>query len=1016
MGCTDDSCNEGTDSCNNLVNDNNCADRPLISSCSNDPDNNPFTLDTASKVEGVCDLVNDCQLGPYQFSHDLIIGECGVNCLTDANCNDSNTFTNDSCLPDYTCENVLILECHVDSDCSGLDYQECSGDLVITNLGVCDNSQCITEEQPNPTDCNVYDVDSCGVGSYIVHNDYTCGVINNSGWTPVLPDGAACVLDNTYVLQNCDDGIYCNGAETCNLAQCVSGNQVDCSSNDLGVIGTCGNTPDGNPFTWDSFAGFTSVCDEVNDVCPSGVLDISYDLIIGECGVNCLTDTDCDDGNINTNDSCLPDYTCENVLILECHVDSDCDDGIYCNGAETCDGNFECQNDTTIDCNDNVGCTDDSCNEGTDSCDNLVDDSNCNDGLYCNGVETCDAVNDCQAGTSPPVNDNVACTDDSCDEVNDIIVNFVNNANCDDGAYCNGVETCDAVNDCQAGTTVDCSGNNLGAIGTCGNIPDSNPFTWDSFAGFTSVCDENAKSCTTGTVTLSNDCDISQCSAECESDVDCTATDCDTLDGCAGASGKDYYNYTDVDNTCESDCGCTDNSCGSPVISYNDASCTECQTDADCDDGVYCNGFETCDGNFDCQNAIVIDCNDNVGCTDDSCNEGTDSCDNLVNDNNCADLSEVNSCGNNPDNNPFTFDTAPKVEGVCDPVNDCQIGSYQFTHDCDISQCGAECESDTDCECPIDECFDADADGKLDDYVDYSQYSSCLNNCSCTDCAGTVTFDDGVNCGDCAIDSDCDDGLYCNGAEVCSSGFCQSGTDVGCSLNDVPGIATCNNDPDNNPFTLDYFGGFVSSCSEEQDACVTTSTTTLTHTCDKNCGAVCEVDSDCADSDKYTEDICLEECVCEYESIECFENKECYDMDTSTVDTCVNSGTTASYCSYRDAKLDWLSREKFFIGSIRTNQLVYDTLNAGDQLFVDLRFENIGRYDTNKATIRITVEELGISRKLGPFSGPDVDDVMSKGLNLDIPKDAEPGVYTVRISLSDLNGIRRTRHRDFRIV
>jgi hypothetical protein len=61
-------------------------------------------------------------------------------------------------------------------------------------------------------------------------------------------------------------------------------------------------------------------------------------------------------------------------------------------------------------------------------------------------------VNDCQAGTAPSIDDGVACTDDNCDEDTDRIVHTPNNGNCDNILYCDGAETCDAVNDCQAGS------------------------------------------------------------------------------------------------------------------------------------------------------------------------------------------------------------------------------------------------------------------------------------------------------------------------------------------------------------------------------------------------------------------------------------------------------------------------------------------------------------------------------------------------------------------------------------
>ena len=56
-------------------------------------------------------------------------------------------------------------------------------------------------------------------------------------------------------------------------------------------------------------------------------------------------------------------------------------------------------------------------------------------------------------GTPVDVDDGVGCTDDSCDEANDVVVNALNDGLCDNGAFCDGSETCDAVNDCQAGTS-----------------------------------------------------------------------------------------------------------------------------------------------------------------------------------------------------------------------------------------------------------------------------------------------------------------------------------------------------------------------------------------------------------------------------------------------------------------------------------------------------------------------------------------------------------------------------------
>ena len=64
-----------------------------------------------------------------------------------------------------------------------------------------------------------------------------------------------------------------------------------------------------------------------------------------------------------------------------------------------------------------------------------LNDADCDDGAFCNGLETCDVQLGCQTGTPPPVDDGVACTNDSCDEVNDVVVNLPNNGFCDIVAF-----------------------------------------------------------------------------------------------------------------------------------------------------------------------------------------------------------------------------------------------------------------------------------------------------------------------------------------------------------------------------------------------------------------------------------------------------------------------------------------------------------------------------------------------------------------------------------------------------
>ena len=68
------------------------------------------------------------------------------------------------------------------------------------------------------------------------------------------------------------------------------------------------------------------------------------------------------------------------------------------------------------------------------------------DGLYCNGEELCDEEGDVCSNAGNPCSTNL-----TCDEESDVCVGCITDGDCDDGVDCNGVETC-LVDICQAGT------------------------------------------------------------------------------------------------------------------------------------------------------------------------------------------------------------------------------------------------------------------------------------------------------------------------------------------------------------------------------------------------------------------------------------------------------------------------------------------------------------------------------------------------------------------------------------
>ncbi|MFH1108834.1 MAG: DNRLRE domain-containing protein [Planctomycetota bacterium] len=157
--------------------------------------------------------------------------------------------------------------------------------------------------------------------------------------------------------------------------------------------------------------------------------------------VQCFNDADCDDADLCTTESCdLGTNVCVFTPVA-------CNDSNFCT-IDACDPATGCVF-TTITCNDSVGCTVDYCDEGNDVCVNTANDSLCDDHVFCNGVEICDLINDCQPGAPVDCDDGVDCTVDSCDGDGDVCVSTPDDGLCDDdGLWCNGRETCDAVRGC----------------------------------------------------------------------------------------------------------------------------------------------------------------------------------------------------------------------------------------------------------------------------------------------------------------------------------------------------------------------------------------------------------------------------------------------------------------------------------------------------------------------------------------------------------------------------------------
>jgi hypothetical protein len=204
----------------------------------------------------------------------------------------------------------------------------------------------------------------------------------------------------------------------------------------------------------------------------------------------------------------LDDVWITTVLTDQC----ECDDGLFCNGEETCVDD-ECVPGPDP-------CPGQLCRESDDTCVDCLIDDDCDDLLYCNGIETCDAGGYCQNGPDVDCNDGVDCTMDTCNEDSDSCDNIPDDAYCDNGLFCDGAEWCDALLDCQAGEYP------CGPEETCNEEQD--------------VCEAEHYCATLPTVSV------------CIGDANCDGMVDPTDTGLV----KYWYGDTDPDNLCHCDINC----------------------------------------------------------------------------------------------------------------------------------------------------------------------------------------------------------------------------------------------------------------------------------------------------------------------------------------------------------------------------------------------------------------------------------------------------------------------------
>jgi hypothetical protein len=249
------------------------------------------------------------------------------------------------------------------------------------------------------------------------------------------------------------------------------------------------------------------------------------------------------------------------VFLARCSCaqkNTECDDGIFCNGQETFIDS-RCTAGTPPSCDDAMACTEDLCDTAVDACVHRPDHALCQDGSFCNGAETCDAELGCLAADSVDCDDSIACTEDFCDEEAGGCLNVPDNGPCDDGLWCNGAETCDPGVGCLAGSTAACDDGVACTVDTCDepsrsclNIPSGSLCDDDLFCTTNERCDP-LLGCLSDELSCDDsiECTLDSCDEEadvclhvpdhsaCEAGGICSVGFCDLEAGCIQAQAPD---------------------------------------------------------------------------------------------------------------------------------------------------------------------------------------------------------------------------------------------------------------------------------------------------------------------------------------------------------------------------------------------------------------------------------------------------------------------------------------------
>ncbi|MFC1654515.1 RCC1 domain-containing protein [Myxococcota bacterium] len=406
----------------------------------------------------------------------------------------------------------------------------------------------------------------------------------------------------------------------------------------------------------------------------------------------------------------------------------DCNDGVFCNGDDSCDGAGNCIPSGVDPCQGGPECNN-TCNESADNC------------YWAEGTLCTDpAPDDCQVA---------ACT--AFGSCNPGYSNEPNGTSCDDGTFCNGTDQCDGSGGCTVNAGNPCTG------GQC-NL----------------TCNEGLQNCFDPATTPCDDGTYCNGSDTCDGAGTCVPSGVSPCDGgpqCDNFCNEGPQNcFVAAGTACGSG---TDTACDNPDECDGAGACLPMYEASgfNCDDGTYCNGADTCDGSGACTsdgdpclpgsecnrtcNEVPQNCFDALGTACGS--PSSDQCDN-------ADQCDG---GGTCLPNHVTDGTACVNPDPCSDLDTCQSGA------CAAGTPNKDTDGDTyvDLACGGNDCDD-DATAVNPGVVEQSYGQPMCTDTIDNDCDGDTDVDD-TGCMECTSDPQCDDGNECT-TDACVASACEN--------------------------------------------------------------------------------------------------------------------------------------------------------------------------------------------------------------------------------------------------